>query len=629
MRDELLALLRANDGAFWPALDRAIEGEGEPGGAASFEALTALASLKKRALARGLAPAPPRRPIRLAMIGGYSLHPLCDLVEIVLWAAGFDARLFTGEYDNHVAEILEPGSPLYRFEPEVVFVLPPERRCRYEGALTDPRAAQEAQVKAVAGQLLDLCRVLHERSKAEVILANFVPAAGFDLGPLGAKNLGSGRTFRRAVNLAIGLDAPPYVQICDLELLASRHGLLASRDARRWFESKQPFSPGLMPDIAREVAHIAASLRRSPKKVLVLDLDNTLWGGVVGDDGTDGIEIGDTSPRGEAFKAFQAYILSLKERGVLLAVASKNDHDRAAEPFARHPEMVLRMSDFVAFKASWGPKSESLRQIAAELDLGLDSLVFVDDNPAEIEIVRQFAPEVATILLGPDPAEYRATLEDCRLFEPRSLTAEDAERTAHYRREAERKTLLASVTDMDSYLASLEMEGTILPFRAADVPRIAQLVNKSNQFNLTTRRRSEAEGAALVVAPDGDAFTVRLRDRFGDHGLVAVVVCRACQVDGAEEVEVDTWLMSCRVLKRQVEEETVDEIVRLALARGATRVRGVYLPTAKNDMVRDLYARVGFSLVREEGGRREFAIDPRVHARHATRIRVTRTHEPG
>jgi FkbH-like protein len=372
--------------------------------------------------------------------------------------------------------------------------------------------------------------------------------------------------------------------------------------------------------LARETAAVLAADLGLGARCLVVDLDNTLWGGVVGDDGLEGIEIGDTSPRGEAFKDFQAYIASLKQRGVLLAVASKNDHERAAEAFTRHPEVVLRMNDFAAFKASWGPKSESLRQIAAELDLGLDSFVFVDDNPAEIEIVRQFVPEVTTILLGPDPAEYRRTLEDCRLFEPRALTAEDAERTAQYQREAERRALLASVTDMDAYLSSLEMVGTILPFRAADVPRIAQLVNKSNQFNLTTRRRSEAEVAALLEAPDHDGFSVRLADRFGDHGLIAVVITRTL----GQVMDVDTWLMSCRVLKRQVEEETVNEIVRLALARGATRVRGVYLPTAKNGMVRDLYGRMGFSLLREEDGWREFEVDPRAHKRHATRIRVTR-----
>jgi FkbH-like protein len=623
MNKELTDLLRSHDEAFWRELSSAVDR------AASFEDLIALCALRRRAVARALPDPRPRVVLRLAMIGGYTLHPLRELVDLALWAAGFEARLFVGEFDNHVSEILEQDSPLYRFEPEVVFLLPAGRRCRYEGALTDARAAQEAQVHAASGQLLDLCRALHERCRAELILANFMLPAGFDLGPLRARILGSDWTFRKAVNLALGLDAPHFVQICDLELLAARRGLLASTDARRWFESKQPCSPDLLPDIAREIAHIVASMRRGPKKVLVLDLDNTLWGGVVGDDGIDGIEIGDTSPRGEAFKAFQAYVASLAARGVLLAVCSKNDPDRAAEVFVKHPEMVLRLSDFVSFKAGWGPKSESLRQMAAELDLGLDSFVFVDDSPAEIEIVRQFAPEVTTLLLGPDPAGHRAQLEDCRLFEPRSLTAEDTQRGAQYRRRAEQGAALASATDMDAYLRSLEMEGTLRSFRREDVPRIAQLINKSNQFNVTTRRRSEAEVAALVPTGDheapGEAFTLRLRDRFGDHGLVAVVIGAVL----GSTFEIDTWLMSCRVLKRQVEEETVNEIVRLALERGATRVRGVYLPTAKNDMVRDLYAQVGFSLVAEHDGRREFELDPRTFSIRTTWIRITRAHGPG
>ena len=625
MRQELLNLLRAGDASLWPALERAVKA------ASSFEELLALAAIRKRAAAKGVEEARPRAPLRLAMIGGYSLYPLRELVELSLFAEGFAPVLFTGEYDNHVAEILEPESPLYAFQPDVVYLHPPARRCRYEGALTDARSLQEAAVDRTARDLLDLCRVLHERSRAEVILASFLPAAGFDLGRLRNKTLGAESTFRRAVNLKVGLDSPPFVQICDLELLAARHGLLAARDRRRWFESKQPFAPDLMPSVAREIALTAASLRRSPKKVLVLDLDNTLWGGVVGDDGVDGIEIGDTSPRGEAFKAFQAYIASLKERGVLLAVASKNDHARAAEPFQRHPEMVLRMADFVAFKASWGPKSESLRQIAQELDLGIDSLVFVDDNPAEVEIVRQFVPEVTTILLGPDPAEYVTELEDARLFEPRSLTVEDGQRTDQYRREAERRTelsLAGGVTDMDAYLGSLDMVASVLPFRPEDVPRIAQLINKSNQFNLTTRRRSDAEVTEVMRSEGHAGFTVRLRDRFGDHGLIAVVVLELSGEGEARVADVDTWLMSCRVLKRQVEELTVAEIARLARERGARRIHGVYRPTEKNGMVRDLYDRMGFGLVREEGGRRELAIDTAGFEPRPTRIRIERTHEP-
>jgi FkbH-like protein len=327
------------------------------------------------------------------------------------------------------------------------------------------------------------------------------------------------------------------------------------------------------------------------RKVLVVDLDNTLWGGVIGDEGLAGIELGDNSPRGEAFKDFQKYVKSLKDRGVLLAVCSKNDQEKALEPFAKHPEMILQREDFVAFCANWEPKPENLRRIAKELRLGLDSFVFADDNPAEIEIVRQFAPEVGRVLLGPDPADYVSQLQDARFFEPRQITREDERRSEQYHAEVERKKIESQCANMDSYLASLEMVAEIHPFRPLDLPRVAQLVAKSNQFNLTTQRHSEAELGAIMTHPDTGHFSVRLRDRFGDHGLISVVILRFAK----GVAEVDTWLMSCRVLKRGVEEGVLNEIIRLAQGRGCEEIRGVYRPTPKNTLVQGLYLQMGFS----------------------------------
>src|SRR5439155_845647 len=238
-----------------------------------------------------------------------------------------------------------------------------------------------------------------------------------------------------------------------------------------------------------------------PKKAIVLDLDGTVWGGVIGDDGLEGIEIGTTSPRGEAFRAFQQYIATLRRRGVLLAVCSKNDHATAVEPFERHPDMVLRMTDFAAFKANWQPKSENLRAIASELNLGVDSLVFLDDNPAEIELVRQFVPEVNTLLLGPDPAGYVAQLQDTRWFEPKGITPDDLARADRYRDDARRQELQSSLIDLTAYLESLDMRAIVRKFEPVDVPRISQLINKSNQFNLTTVRRSEAQLHAVMADP--------------------------------------------------------------------------------------------------------------------------------
>ena len=589
--------------------------------AMDFEELFLLGSLRKKAHARQLVrPGMVHEKIRLALLGGYSLYPFHELLEHVCEMSGIPCEIWLGEYDNYISEIMDDKSALYTFAPQIVLLIPSEQRCRYGGNLTDSRQQQQVEAGKVVDSLLELVSTLHKKTRAEIIVANFMLPARHDLGTYRSRTLGSDWTFRKWVNLELGLNAPPYLHICDLEFLAYRRGGLQSRDARAWFESKQPCSSGLLAKFAREAAHLIESLRRPSKKVLVLDLDNTLWGGIVADDGLEGIELGDTSPRGEAFKAFQKYIVLLKQRGVLLAVCSKNDHAQAAEVFEKHPEMILKMDDVVSFKANWEPKSDNLRQMAAELNLGLDSFVFVDDNPAEIEIVRQFAPEVTAILLGPDASEYVGQLQDCRLFEPRNITTEDAERTSQYRSEARRQVLQASVTDMDSYLESLAMEAAISEFVPVDVPRLAQLINKSNQFNLTTHRRTEADLHALMADPEHVGFSVRLKDRFGDHGLISIVIGQ--KKDGA--MKIDTWLMSCRVLKRQVEEEVLNELARLAVSRGCERLTGVYLATAKNEMVRDFYTRMGFTLTVENEQCREFELTLEKFQPALTRIKITR-----
>jgi FkbH-like protein len=588
--------------------------------AEAAEDVLMLSALRRKVARQGFAS--PRKPLRAALLGGATMRPLNDLIEhflaVVPRPVPMAAEFFLGDYDNYTPEIVEESSGLYEFGPEVIVLVPSVRRCRYGGAWSDPREMQEAAARQTASWILELCARAHRRSGAEIVLMNFPLPAGFDPGPCRARTLASDWNFRKLVNLELGLGAPPYVHLCDVEFLSARRGTTSAWDARAWFESKQPYGRELLLDVTREAARIIEKLREPSKKVAVLDLDNTLWGGVIGDDGLSGIEIGDTSPRGEAFKAFQQYLASLAARGVLLAVCSKNDYDKAAEPFEKHPEMALRMSDFVSFKANWQPKSDNIRQIAAELNLGLDSLVFIDDNPAEIEIVRQFVPEVEGILLPEDPAGYVEAVQNARLFEPHSITAEDGERVRQYREEAGRRELQSAVTDMDAYLASLRMEAVIRGFRPLDVPRIAQLINKSNQFNLTTRRRTEAQVEALIHDPAMLGFTIRLTDRFGDYGLISIVIGRLA---GAE-LEIDTWLMSCRVLKRQVEEEVLNEIVRLARGRGAAVVRGVCLPTAKNGMVRGHYTALGFATASESEDRCEFTLDAAGYEPRPTHIRI-------
>jgi len=613
--NDLKELLLQQNPDFWTHLaERTREATG-------FEDLLMLSTLRRKAHARSLPrPVLAGERLRIALMGAYTLYPLSELLEHFFQTEGIECELWSGDFDNYTSEILDPESAVYQFAPHVVVVMPSEHRCKYPGGLLDSRQNQASEAELVVNTILEQVRTLHERTRAETIVTNFILPARHDLGAYRSRTLGSLWSFRKWVNLHLGFNAPPYVHICDMEFLAYRKGGIEARDDRAWFESKQPCSPALLVDAAREIVHLAASLRRPSRKVLVLDLDNTLWGGVIAEDGLEGIEIGDTSARGEAFKAFQTYIASLKQRGILLAVCSKNDHAVAAAAFEKHPEMVLKMSDFAAFKANWEAKSENIRQIAADLNLGIDSLVFVDDNPAEIEIVRQFAPSVATILLGPDPSEYVAQLQDCRFFEARSITAEDLERTSQYRAESQRKALLSSITDLDSYLGSLSMEASMCEFTAVDAPRISQLINKSNQFNLTTRRRTESEVLELIGRPDCRAFTVRLGDRFGDHGLISIVIG---QVAGTV-MKIDTWLMSCRVLKRQVEDEVLNELARLAVCAGCARLEGLFLPTPKNEMVRDFYPRMGFSLRAESENSRAFDLDLTAFQPHPTQIHVIR-----
>lgn len=609
---ELKSLALSGDATFWGHL------VARSRQATSFSELFFLLTLRKKA--KFHAPESVRPRLRLALIGGYNLYPLHELVEHLLAIRGVECERFLGDYDNFISEILDRSSPLYTFKPDLVFILPNANHCRFSGSHLDAVEHQREAAVGPAEHLLNLAQTFTARSGAAVILANFALPGDLDLGSFRSRTLCADWSFRKAVNLELGLRAPADVQICDVEFLSARRGISAAADARAWYESKQLGSPDFLVDIAQELSHLIASRKKGPKKVLAIDLDHTLWGGAIAEDGVEGIELGNSSPRGEAFKAFQKYLLGLSQRGVLLAVCSKNDHVRAVEVFEKHPEMVLRLEHFAAFKANWDPKSDNLQRIADELRLGLDSFVFADDNPAEIEIVRQFQPQVEGVLLGPDPAEFIGCLQAGRHFEPQNVTKEDLERTSQYRQERRRAELAASVTDMPAYLASLEMRGTIKEFDSLDLPRIAQLIARSNQFNLTTVRRSETEIQGLLGKPDYRCFTMRLEDRFGDSGLISVVIAK---IENGVCI-LDTWLMSCRVLKRQVEDEIMNEIFRLAEAAGCTRVRGIYLPTAKNGIVAGIYEEFGFARTEDSTARKEFELEVENYLMRSTKIRVTR-----
>jgi FkbH-like protein len=550
----------------------------------------ALPPLRVEAAGRWLQRALPEGGLRVRVLGELTTGWLAPMLQAWCAAEGPSARVRDGGFDVVMQELmaLSPG------DVDAVVLVPwcAGRDVQPEAELARWQAAWD-QVRRVGARL--------------VMVGLDLPGPGPD-GALLSARPGGLRHRLRAANAALQAALPPGAAFIDLDAVAGELGRAAFYDARRWYWTKQPLSEA---GAARLARHLAAGLRalvQGPRKVLVLDCDHTLWGGVVGELGPLGVQLGESAD-GEAFRAFQRWCLGLRQRGILLAVATKNEPADARGPFEQNPAMVLQMEHIAAFEAGWGPKSEALRRIAARLNLGVDALAFFDDNPAEREQVRQALPEVAVIDVPADPSDYVRAIEDSLAFEAAALTAEDAARAAQYQAEAARQDLAARFDSLDDYLQSLEMVGELGPIDAASLPRVAQLLGKTNQWNLTTRRHSEAQVEALLAVPGAYGRTLSLRDRFGDHGLVGVILA----VPDGEDLRVDTWLMSCRVIARTAEHFAFADLLAFARAQGARRLVGDYLPTRKNPQVAGLYADLGLEPAGptpgEPGGQR-FTADP-------------------
>lgn len=390
--------------------------------------------------------------------------------------------------------------------------------------------------------------------------------------------------------------------VLDVARLASMAGLEAWWPGRFWFSAKLPFAQRCIPLYGDNIGRILAAKVGKSRRVLVLDLDNTLWGGVIGDDGVEGIILGQGSAAGEAHLAIQRIAKAYAGRGVILCVASKNTHDIAMEAFHRHPDMVLREDDIAAAQINWNDKASNIRALAQTLNLGLESFVFLDDNPVERKQVRGELPEVAIPELPADPADWPVVLQGAGYFEQISFTEEDRKRGQFYKSIAERNQVAAEAGDTDAFLRSLNTELTISPFDAMGRKRITQLISKSNQFNLTTRRYSEQQVEALEGDPDAVTMQIRLSDTFGDAGMISVIIARK----RGDALDIETWLMSCRVLGRRVQEAALKALVDRSRELGVSALRGDYLPTPRNGIVAEHYDNLGFRRVSDlpEGGSR-------------------------
>jgi FkbH-like protein len=540
----------------------------------------------------------PLVPFRLAVLSNSTI----DLVVPALVASaarrGIALEVIQPSYDQVAQEALTPDSKVNSSKPDAALFALDYRALPLKLSLGDSEASA-ATVEGVIGYLRALRDGVKTNSNAVCIFQSFAPPVETLFGNLDRALPGSIRSLIDGINRELAeLVLRSEDVLLDVAGLAETVGLANWHDAQLWNMAKFSFSDELIPLYADHVARVVAALRGKSGKVLVLDLDNTVWGGIIGDDGLDGIKIAQGDATGEAHLAVQRMALDLRRRGIVLAVSSKNTDEIARAPFEQHPEMLLKLDHIAVFQANWNDKATNIQAIAEELSLGLDSIVFLDDNPAERGLMRKLLPQVAVPELPEDPSGYARTLAAGGYFEAVAMAAEDLKRASFYQDNARRASLQRQAGGVDAYLASLDMTITFQPFDGKGRARIVQLINKSNQYNLTTHRYTEPE--ILEVERDPKIFTlqVRLADIFGDNGMISVVICRPA---GNETWEIDTWLMSCRVLGRKVEHMVLRKIVEHARAAGVYKLIGTYRPTERNKLVLDHYAKLGFNKVREEG----------------------------
>lgn len=536
-------------------------------------------------------------PLRLAVLSNATIDMVVPALVSSAFRHGIALEIVQPAYDQVAQEVLRSDSKVNTCKPDAVLFCLDYRALPLKLSPGD-REAASAAVEGAIGYLQTLRQGIKSHSDAVCIFQTFPPPVETLFGNLDRTLPGTLRNLVDCINreLAAWIDGSGDV-LLDVGGLAETVGLSNWHNTRLWNIGKLPFADDCIPLYADHVARVIAAIRGKTRKVLILDLDNTVWGGVIGDDGLEGIKIAQGDARGEAYRAVQRLALELRDRGILLAVSSKNTDEVARAPFRDHPEMLLKLEHLAVFQANWNDKATNIQAIAEELSLGLEALVFLDDNPVERGLIRKLLPQVAVPELPEDPAYYARTLAAAGYFESVSFASEDRRRADYYQGNARRASLQRQIGGVDAYLASLDMTITFQPFDAMGRARIVQLINKSNQYNLTTRRYTEPEVEALEIDPETLTLQVRLSDVFGDNGMISVVICKAGE---RGTWEIDTWLMSCRVLGRKVEHAVLREILAHARAADVEKLHGTYFPTDRNRLVSDHYAKLGFTALGED-----------------------------
>ena len=551
-----------------------------------------------RATAEGRSLAP-LQPVRMGLLGNGTLDLLIPVLVATAARHGLALECVQADFGQTTQEALDPQSKINLARPDIVLLAIDHRGLPLRNAAGNVEV-ENASVEGAVEAIESIRRAIHDNSGAVCIVQTVAPPPETLFGSIDRVVPGTARGAIDRLNRALcGSVGGSEDLLLDVASLAETVGLSTWHSPALWNMAKLAFDETCLPIYADHVARLVAAWRGRSRKCLILDLDNTVWGGVIGDDGLEGIKIAQGDATGEAHLAVQQLALDLRARGVVLAVSSKNTDEIARSPFRAHPEMLLKEDHIAVFQANWDDKATNIKAIATELSLGLDAMVFLDDNPVERDLVRRMLPQVAVPELPDDPAWFARVLAAAGYFEAITFSREDRKRAEMYQANARRVSLQKQAGDLDAYLASLDMEIQFAPFDRVGRARISQLINKSNQFNLTTRRYSEADVAAAEAEPGVFTLQVRLIDAFGDNGMIGVVICRPA---GAKAWEIDTWLMSCRVLGRKVEQMMLREIVLRARDAGIERIIGRYIPTAKNGLVKDHYGKLGFSQIGEEDG---------------------------
>jgi len=531
--------------------------------------------------------------IKVAVCGSRNTQFFSKILHVFLMNQGLQVSIYESEYDSIRYEVLNPESGLYRFQPEILILLPNTSDITRYPALLDSSKQVDDLVEETAAYYRSLWDSVLKQHPCVILQANFVLPLENTLDQMEINIPYSKTVFLTKLNLAL-MDKPKQVHLIDENGLSNEIGKSRWFDPANTFLNKAPYAYEHLPTSIWIYVRKIMSLRGTYRKVLVLDLDNTLWGGVIGDDGVEGIQLDPNHVLGEAYLSFQSSILGLKEKGVILAVCSKNEESTAKLGFT-HPNMRLRLQDIACFVANWKDKATNLKTIADSLNVKTDALVFFDDNPAERLIVKQFRPEVIVIDVPEDPSFYSSALYHSHAFDWPQITKEDLLRIKAVEGDLERENLKTQFVDYEAYLKSLEMSAVAGKIGSAQIERFVQLTNKSNQFNLRTQRVTEADVIELMKDKEVACISVDLSDRFSPYGIIACAILRK----QGSSAFIENWVMSCRVLNRGVETLTLNLLVKQAIAWGCDRLMGEYIPSSKNEMVSQHYLKMGFHLIKE------------------------------